>query len=45
LQAERVAAFKEFVADVQSGTYPAPEHDVAIAEAEYAAFVAGLGQD
>lgn len=44
LQAERVAAFKEFVADVQSGAYPAPAHDVAIADAEFEAFVAGLGQ-
>jgi 3-methyl-2-oxobutanoate hydroxymethyltransferase len=43
LQAERVAAFKEFVADVQAGAYPAPEHDVAIADAEFAGFVAGLG--
>lgn len=28
LQAERIAAFREFVADVQSGDYPAPQHDV-----------------
>jgi 3-methyl-2-oxobutanoate hydroxymethyltransferase len=43
LQGERVAAFKEFVADVQSGAYPAPEHDVAIADAEFGAFMADLG--
>ena len=28
LQSERIAAFREFVADVQSGDYPAPQHDV-----------------
>lgn len=26
MQAERVAGFKEFIADVQSGAFPAPEH-------------------
>lgn len=45
LQAERIAAFGEFVADVQSGAYPAAAHDVAIAEAEFGAFVAGLEKD
>jgi len=42
LQAERVAAFGEFVADVRAGRYPGPEHDVPIADAEHAAFVAAL---
>ena len=28
LQAERIAAFREFVADVESARYPAPQHDV-----------------
>jgi len=28
MQAERVAAFREFIADVQSGTFPGPEHVV-----------------
>ncbi len=39
LQAERVAAFQEFRADVDSGVYPASEHSVAIADGEYEAFV------
>jgi 3-methyl-2-oxobutanoate hydroxymethyltransferase len=42
LQAERVAAFREFAADVQSGAYPAAAHDVAMADAEFAAFAADL---
>jgi 3-methyl-2-oxobutanoate hydroxymethyltransferase len=42
LQAERVAAFGEFVADVRAGRYPGPEHDVPIADAEHAAFFAAL---
>jgi 3-methyl-2-oxobutanoate hydroxymethyltransferase len=32
LQSERVTAFREFIADVGSGAYPAPEHNVQIAE-------------
>jgi 3-methyl-2-oxobutanoate hydroxymethyltransferase len=43
LQRERIAAFGEFRADVESGVYPAPEHSVAIADAEYDAFLTGLG--
>ncbi|MES0209931.1 3-methyl-2-oxobutanoate hydroxymethyltransferase [Mesorhizobium sp. M0028] len=39
LQQERIAAFKEFVADVGSGAYPQPQHNVAIAEAEYRQFL------
>ena len=42
LQAERIAAFGEFVGDVKAGRYPAPEHDVAVSEAEFAAFLEGL---
>ncbi|MFN7023819.1 MAG: 3-methyl-2-oxobutanoate hydroxymethyltransferase [Pseudorhizobium sp.] len=42
LQAERVAAFREFVDGVSSGAYPAPEHTVAITDAEFSAFVAKL---
>lgn len=42
LQAERIAAFGEFVADVKSGAYPAPAHEVAVEEAEFAAFLKGL---
>lgn len=42
LQAERQAAFAEFVADVKAGAYPGPEHDVSVADAEFAAFIQGL---
>ena len=44
LQAERIAAFKEFIADVNSGGYPQPQHDVPMPDAEFDAFKAGLGQ-
>lgn len=40
LQQERIAAFKEYVADVQSGTYPAQEHMVKIAPEEFESFLA-----
>lgn len=43
LQAERIAAFSEFKADVDTGTYPAPEHVVPISDDEFEAFVASLG--
>jgi 3-methyl-2-oxobutanoate hydroxymethyltransferase len=43
LQAERIAAFKEFIADVNAGVYPAESHKVPIADAEFAAFRARLG--
>ncbi len=42
LQQERVAAFKEFKADVDSGAYPAPEHLVPIADKEFAEFLKQL---
>jgi len=42
LQSERVAAFKEFKADVDTGAYPAPEHIVPIKDAEFEAFVKAL---
>lgn len=42
LQTERIAAFTEFKADVDSGTYPGPEHLVPIDDAEFAAFLARL---
>ena len=29
LQAERIAAFREFIADVNTGAYPQPQHNVA----------------
>ena len=42
LQQERGAAFREYVADVRSGAYPQDKHVVRMAEAEQAAFTAGL---
>lgn len=42
LQAERIAAFAEFKADVDTGAYPAPEHFVTIKDDEFDAFVLGL---
>jgi 3-methyl-2-oxobutanoate hydroxymethyltransferase len=46
LQAERVAAFSEFVADVHGGAYPEPKHIVGVAEEELELFrreLAALG--
>ena len=42
LQKERIAAFKEYAADVDSGAYPAAEHMVPIADDEFEAFVGRL---
>jgi 3-methyl-2-oxobutanoate hydroxymethyltransferase len=42
LQAERIAAFKEYIADVHSGDYPQPQHNVAMPDDEFTAFEAGL---
>lgn len=42
LQQERISAFREFIADVNTGAYPAPEHTVPIDDREFALFVAGL---
>ena len=42
LQRERAAAFAEFKRDVETGVYPAPEHLVPIADAEFDAFVKQL---
>jgi 3-methyl-2-oxobutanoate hydroxymethyltransferase len=39
LQGERISAFKEFIADVRTGAYPAPQHNVAIADDEFARFM------
>ncbi len=39
IQAERIAAFQEFRADVASGAYPAPEHVVPIKDEEMALFM------
>jgi 3-methyl-2-oxobutanoate hydroxymethyltransferase len=43
LQQERIAAFREFIADVNSGHYPETQHNVAMDEAELAAFKASVG--
>lgn len=42
LQRERIAAFTEFKADVDSGAYPGKEHLVPIDDAEFAAFMKRL---
>ncbi len=42
LQNERIAAFREFRADVESGAYPEEKHLVPIADAEFEAFMAVL---
>lgn len=44
LQRERVAAFREFIRDVEDGVYPGEEHCVPIADAEYAAFMEEIGR-
>jgi 3-methyl-2-oxobutanoate hydroxymethyltransferase len=43
LQSERIAAFGEFVADVNTGGYPEARHNVGMADAEFDALKAGLG--
>lgn len=42
LQRERIAAFKEFRADVESGAYPERRHLVSIEDGEFASFLARL---
>lgn len=42
LQNERIAAFREFAADVDSGAYPEPNHLVPVADAEFDAFMRRL---
>ena len=44
LQRERIAAFKEFRADVESAAYPEEKHLVPISDAEFAAFIKALGK-
>jgi 3-methyl-2-oxobutanoate hydroxymethyltransferase len=39
LQNERIAAFKDYKADVDSGGYPGPEHTVPIPDNEFDAFL------
>lgn len=42
LQRERIAAYREFIADVRTGSYPEPQHVVPIADEELAAFKAAV---
>ena len=42
LQQERIAAFREFRADVTTGAYPAREHMVPIEDQEFADFLKKL---
>jgi 3-methyl-2-oxobutanoate hydroxymethyltransferase len=42
LQQERVAAFKEFIADVNSGAYPEEKHLVPISDEEFEKFATRL---
>ena len=44
LQRERIAAFGEFRADVESGAYPEPQHLVDVDPDGVAAFVAAIGE-
>jgi len=43
LQGERVSAFKEFIADVQTGAYPATQHSVPISDEEFDRFTTSIG--
>ncbi|MDB5554306.1 MAG: 3-methyl-2-oxobutanoate hydroxymethyltransferase [Rhizobium sp.] len=42
LQQERISAFREFIGDVQTGAYPAPQHVVPISDAEYERFATSV---
>ncbi|MDF2375127.1 MAG: 3-methyl-2-oxobutanoate hydroxymethyltransferase [Verrucomicrobiales bacterium] len=44
LQEERIAAFKEYVADVSGGQFPGEEHLVTMKSAEWEAFLAGVSE-
>jgi 3-methyl-2-oxobutanoate hydroxymethyltransferase len=43
LQSERIAAFREFRADVDSASYPEAHHNVPMSDAAFDAFKADLG--
>jgi len=43
LQLERIAAYKEFIAEVTTGAYPAPQHVVPIDDGEFRQFVTQIG--
>jgi|GEM_PF-2534315 len=42
LQQERVAAFKEFISDVETRAYPAPQLVAPITDTEFARFEASI---
>ncbi|MFO1149891.1 MAG: 3-methyl-2-oxobutanoate hydroxymethyltransferase [Alsobacter sp.] len=43
LQRERISAFREFIADISSGAYPDPQHNVPISDMKFQRFRTGLG--
>jgi 3-methyl-2-oxobutanoate hydroxymethyltransferase len=43
LQQERISAFKEFIADVNSGAYPEDKHVVRMEKAELNKFMVSIG--
>jgi len=43
LQQERIAAFKELIADIEDGTYPEPKHIVPIKDEEFERFLEQMG--
>lgn len=43
LQQERIAAFREFIADVNAGAYPQPKHAVPIADEQFETFRTAVG--
>ena len=43
LQRERIAAYREFISDVETGGYPEPHHVISITDEELSAFKTGLG--
>ncbi len=45
MQAERVAGFQEFVADVREGRFPGPEHIITASDNLIGAFVEAVGND
>ncbi len=42
MQDERIAAYKEYISDVNTRSYPAPEHDVLIDASEFDQFISQL---
>ena len=42
LQQERVAAYREYIADVSEKSYPTDEHDVSIVDKEYQRFLSSI---